>query len=82
MAKKIGVTMEVGNDGVAVITISNPPVNSLASPSIKKLLTFDLIHYVSSLADFCGIFFSYFWVEGEVSRRESEERYQGHRLDR
>ncbi|KAG5387272.1 hypothetical protein IGI04_038742 [Brassica rapa subsp. trilocularis] len=32
MAKKMGVTMEVGNDGVAVITISNPPVNSLASP--------------------------------------------------
>ncbi|WZZ19155.1 hypothetical protein YC2023_112244 [Brassica napus] len=26
MAKKMGVTMEVGNDGVAVITISNPPV--------------------------------------------------------
>ncbi|CAF2118320.1 unnamed protein product [Brassica rapa subsp. narinosa] len=25
MAKKMGVTMEVGNDGVAVITISNPP---------------------------------------------------------
>ncbi|CAF1977291.1 unnamed protein product [Brassica napus] len=36
MAKKIGVTMEVGNDGVVVITISNPPVNSLASPSILK----------------------------------------------
>ncbi|CAN6895041.1 unnamed protein product [Brassica oleracea] len=33
MAKKIGVTMEVGNDGVVVITISNPPVNSLASPT-------------------------------------------------
>lgn len=30
-AKKIGVAMEVGNDGVAVITISNPPVNFLAS---------------------------------------------------
>lgn len=28
--------MEVGNDGVAVITISNPPVNSLASPSKEK----------------------------------------------
>lgn len=38
MAKKIGVTMEVGNDGVAVITISNPPVNSLASQSKKKKL--------------------------------------------
>ncbi|AEE85572.1 AIM1 protein [Arabidopsis thaliana] len=37
MAKKIGVTMEVGNDGVAVITISNPPVNSLASPIISGL---------------------------------------------
>uniref|UniRef100_A0A1J3FCH9 Peroxisomal fatty acid beta-oxidation multifunctional protein AIM1 n=1 Tax=Noccaea caerulescens TaxID=107243 RepID=A0A1J3FCH9_NOCCA len=37
MAKKIGVTVEVGNDGVAVITISNPPVNSLASPIISGL---------------------------------------------
>ncbi|XP_009129069.1 peroxisomal fatty acid beta-oxidation multifunctional protein AIM1 [Brassica rapa] len=37
MAKKMGVTMEVGNDGVAVITISNPPVNSLASPIISGL---------------------------------------------
>lgn len=27
------VTMEVGSDGVAVITISNPPVNALAVPS-------------------------------------------------
>ena len=27
------VTMEVGNDGVAVITFSNPPVNALAIPS-------------------------------------------------
>ncbi|CAN6846452.1 unnamed protein product [Brassica oleracea] len=34
MAKKIGVTMEVGNDGVVVITISNPLVNSLASPGL------------------------------------------------
>ncbi|CDY11264.1 BnaA03g01000D [Brassica napus] len=30
MAKKMGVTMEVGNDGVAVITISNPPVEGEA----------------------------------------------------
>ncbi|XP_010433148.1 PREDICTED: peroxisomal fatty acid beta-oxidation multifunctional protein AIM1 [Camelina sativa] len=37
MAKKIGVTMEIGNDGVAVITITNPPVNSLASPIIAGL---------------------------------------------
>ncbi|CAN8273508.1 unnamed protein product [Cochlearia groenlandica] len=37
MAKKIGVTMDVGNDGVAVITLSNPPVNSLASPIISGL---------------------------------------------
>ncbi|KAF9611418.1 hypothetical protein IFM89_032087 [Coptis chinensis] len=27
---KVGVTMEVGSDGVAVIKISNPPVNALA----------------------------------------------------
>ncbi|KAH1105514.1 hypothetical protein J1N35_009282 [Gossypium stocksii] len=31
------VTMEVGNDGVAVITISNPPVNALAIPIIDGL---------------------------------------------
>ena len=42
--------MEVGNDGVAVITISNPPVNSLASLSIKKLLTFDHFHDVDLLS--------------------------------
>lgn len=41
MAKKIGVTMEVGNDGVAVITISNPPVNSLASSSKQSLILFN-----------------------------------------
>ncbi|KAE9462827.1 hypothetical protein C3L33_05263, partial [Rhododendron williamsianum] len=33
----VGVTMEVGNDGVAVITISNPPVNALAIPVIDGL---------------------------------------------
>ncbi|CAF2083589.1 BnaA06g11400D [Brassica napus] len=37
MAKKMGVTMKIGNDGVVVITISNPPVNSLASPIISGL---------------------------------------------
>ncbi|EXB84763.1 Peroxisomal fatty acid beta-oxidation multifunctional protein AIM1 [Morus notabilis] len=31
------VTMEVGNDGVAVIAISNPPVNALAIPIIAGL---------------------------------------------
>ncbi|XP_019151408.1 PREDICTED: peroxisomal fatty acid beta-oxidation multifunctional protein AIM1-like [Ipomoea nil] len=31
------VTMEVGNDAVAVITISNPPVNALAVPIIQGL---------------------------------------------
>ncbi|GMN50553.1 hypothetical protein TIFTF001_019697 [Ficus carica] len=31
------VTMEVGTDGVAVITISNPPVNALAIPIIAGL---------------------------------------------
>ncbi|KAF8400813.1 hypothetical protein HHK36_014115 [Tetracentron sinense] len=29
------VTMEVGSDGVAVITICNPPVNALAPPNIR-----------------------------------------------
>ncbi|CAN6915195.1 unnamed protein product [Brassica oleracea] len=36
MEKKIEVTMEVGEDGVAVITISNPPVNSLSSPILSE----------------------------------------------
>lgn len=31
------VSMEVGNDGVALITLSNPPVNSLAIPIIDGL---------------------------------------------
>ncbi|GKV06622.1 hypothetical protein SLEP1_g18495 [Rubroshorea leprosula] len=34
---EIGVTLVVGNDGVAVITISNPPVNALAIPIIAGL---------------------------------------------
>ncbi|XVE70435.1 hypothetical protein DITRI_Ditri10aG0072500 [Diplodiscus trichospermus] len=34
---QIGVTMDVGNDGVAVITISNPPVNAIAVPIIAGL---------------------------------------------
>ncbi|GMY36042.1 peroxisomal fatty acid beta-oxidation multifunctional protein AIM1-like [Fagus crenata] len=34
---QIKVTMEVGNDGVAVITFSNPPVNALAIPILEGL---------------------------------------------
>ncbi|XP_022729466.1 peroxisomal fatty acid beta-oxidation multifunctional protein AIM1-like [Durio zibethinus] len=34
---QIQVTMEVGKDGVAVITISNPPVNALALPILTGL---------------------------------------------
>ncbi|KAK6941505.1 3-hydroxyacyl-CoA dehydrogenase, C-terminal [Dillenia turbinata] len=33
---KARVTIDVGNDGVAVITISNPPVNALAVPRLKE----------------------------------------------
>ncbi|MQL81216.1 hypothetical protein Taro_013668 [Colocasia esculenta] len=36
---KFGVSMEVGSDGVAVITISNPPVNALA-PASNRLGSF------------------------------------------
>ncbi|XP_078438762.1 enoyl-CoA hydratase/isomerase family [Wolffia australiana] len=36
---KIGVEMEVGSDGVAVITISNPPVNALAPAVIAGIKT-------------------------------------------
>lgn len=35
--------MEIGNDGVAVITISNPPVNALAIPSKLSWPCFDYI---------------------------------------
>nr|XP_043623548.1 peroxisomal fatty acid beta-oxidation multifunctional protein AIM1-like [Erigeron canadensis] len=34
---QISVTMEVGSDGVALITISNPPVNALALPILAGL---------------------------------------------
>lgn len=34
---KVSVTLEVGNDGVGVITISNPPVNAMAIPIITGL---------------------------------------------
>lgn len=43
----VGVTMDVGNDGVAIITFSNPPVNALALRSkhsnIFRLPIFSLI---------------------------------------
>ncbi|KAB1209246.1 Peroxisomal fatty acid beta-oxidation multifunctional protein AIM1 [Morella rubra] len=34
---EVSVTLEVGYDGVAIITISNPPVNALAIPIIRGL---------------------------------------------
>ncbi|XP_031380091.1 peroxisomal fatty acid beta-oxidation multifunctional protein AIM1 [Punica granatum] len=34
---KVGVMLEVGSDGVAVITMSNPPVNALAIPILAGL---------------------------------------------
>ncbi|KAF8034350.1 hypothetical protein BT93_C0600 [Corymbia citriodora subsp. variegata] len=34
---RIGVAMEVGRDGVAVVTMSNPPVNALAIPVLSGL---------------------------------------------
>ncbi|KAH7850080.1 hypothetical protein Vadar_027641 [Vaccinium darrowii] len=37
MATGVGVTMEVGNDGVAIITFSNPPVNVLTVPIFDGL---------------------------------------------
>ncbi|WCJ42496.1 Fatty acid oxidation complex subunit alpha [Euphorbia peplus] len=37
MATKPYVSMEVGNDGVAIISMSNPPVNALAVPIILGL---------------------------------------------
>jgi len=37
------VTMEVGNDGVAVVTLINPPVNALAIPSKYHLLPLSVL---------------------------------------
>jgi hypothetical protein len=37
------VTMEVGNDGVAVVTLINPPVNALAIPSKYLLLPLSVL---------------------------------------
>lgn len=34
---QVGVTIEVGNDGVALITMINPPVNALAIPVLEGL---------------------------------------------
>ncbi|KAK4761916.1 hypothetical protein SAY87_029800 [Trapa incisa] len=33
---KVGITLQVGSDGVAVITMSNPPVNALAIPILDE----------------------------------------------
>jgi hypothetical protein len=40
----VKVDFEVGNDGVAVITMCNPPVNALAIPS-KLCLVFSSNHH-------------------------------------
>ena len=41
------ITMEVGNDGVAVITMSNPPVNALARSSESEILFIYLLFLIS-----------------------------------
>lgn len=66
----VKVTMEVGSDGVAVITIFNPPVNALAIPS--KLIPLYLFRFHLMCLDWilirtlCIGGFSYRWIEGEV----------------
>nr|XP_016510895.1 PREDICTED: peroxisomal fatty acid beta-oxidation multifunctional protein AIM1-like [Nicotiana tabacum]XP_016510896.1 PREDICTED: peroxisomal fatty acid beta-oxidation multifunctional protein AIM1-like [Nicotiana tabacum] len=37
MAKKASINMEIGNDGVAVITVHNPPVNALTLSALEEL---------------------------------------------
>lgn len=64
---KVKVTLEVGNDGVAVITIFNPPVNALAIPrnqasSAPYLIKSSTIH--SSGFDF--LFFGLFFRDAAV----------------
>ena len=44
--------MEVGNDGVAVISIYNPPVNSLAIPSNLSKLVYDYTAFIYPLLTF------------------------------
>lgn len=51
------ITMEVGNDGVALITMSNPPVNALARSS--EFENHSLCLYFA----FCFCFFFFlFWI--------------------
>lgn len=51
------VTMEVGNDGVALITMSNPPVNALARSSESEN------HSLYLYFAFCFCFyFCLFWI--------------------
>ena len=70
---QIRVTMEVGNDGVAVITISNPPVNALAIPS-KALLSQPLslyFHFSFSSSYMIDIFFNYKEKFDKATRRSN-----------
>lgn len=70
---KAEVTMEVGNDGVAVITMSNPPVNALALASTVYISEF-LWNFDFGSLILCGqtlelvVWFwcSYRGVEGEI----------------
>lgn len=60
--------MEVGIDGVAVITISNPPINAFAVSSKLTYLNFNC-NFFFFLILCCLIYwvfmFSYYLVEGE-----------------
>lgn len=51
-------TIDVGADGVAVITIINPPVNSLSLDGTFSLL--DLMKFSSSICGFSFHLLSYF----------------------
>lgn len=63
------VTMEVGNDGVAVITMSNPPVNALAVTSESdtfRLLGFIFLFFYVWILNFCFWTCSNCRLEGEI----------------
>lgn len=49
---KIGLTMEVGSDGVALITISNPPVNALALSSTYLQIRLSLTMHLFTMFRF------------------------------
>lgn len=85
---EVKVTLEVGNDGVAIITFSNPPANALAVQSELRA-SFDSVESCVFLLYIKFLFWlrfvycrcSYCRVEGEIWRGDQKKWCESYRFD-